>query len=89
MLNHYRKIGTDRMTEPKHISELKPDYKTAMDIRGTPTTICPCGSMVWNLKAMFDSDTGNISMYFMDMECAECGTVATAPTPEDYNVSDL
>jgi hypothetical protein len=77
------------MTEPKHISELKPDYKTAMDIRGTPTTICPCGSMIWNLKAMFDGDTGNISMYFMDMECCECGTLATAPTPEDYNVSDL
>jgi len=73
----------------KHITELKPDYKSAMDIRGTPTTICPCGSLVWNLKAMFDNDTGNISMYFMDMECAECGTIATAPTPEDYNVSDL
>jgi hypothetical protein len=29
-----------------------------------------------------------ISMYFLDMECSECGTKATAPTlvdmPEDY-----
>jgi hypothetical protein len=22
-------------------------------------------------------------MYFLDMECAECGTLATAPTPID------
>jgi hypothetical protein len=85
----YRKIGTDRMTEPRHITKLKPDYTKAMDIRGNPTTVCPCGSMIWSIKAIFDKDTGNIEMYFMDMECASCGTLATAPTPEDYNVSDL
>ena len=78
-----------RGKKAKPITELKPDYKSAMDIRGTPTTVCPCGSLAWNIKALFDSDTGNISMYFMDMECAECGTIATAPTPEDYNVTDL
>jgi hypothetical protein len=31
---------------------------------------------------VFDSDDGTINMYFVDMECAECGTLATAPTPE-------
>jgi hypothetical protein len=31
----------DEMEEPKHITELKPDYKSAMDIRGTPTTSMP------------------------------------------------
>jgi hypothetical protein len=75
--------------KPKPITELKPKSKESMDIRGMPTTICPCGSMVWNLKAIFEQDTGNIGMYFMDMECSECGTLATAPTPEDYNVSDV
>jgi hypothetical protein len=35
-----RKIG-DEMEEPRHITELKPDYKSAMDIRGTPTTDMP------------------------------------------------
>jgi len=65
----------------KHVTEMKPDYTQAMDIRGEPTSVCPCGSEIWNLKTMFDSD-GEIGMYFLDMECAECGTLATAPTPE-------
>ena len=76
-------------SESKSILDLQPESEEAMDIRGIPTTICPCGSLVWDLKAMFDAETGNISMYFMDMTCSSCGTIATAPTPEDYNVSDL
>ena len=85
-------LQTERVAlkrKPKPILELKPNYKKSMDIRGVPTTVCPCGSIVWNLKATFESDTGNIGMYFMDMECSVCGTIATAPTPEDYDVSDL
>ena len=70
--------------EPIDIIELKPDYSKSMDIRGEPTTICPCGSMIWNLKVIFD-DEGEIEMYFMDMECADCGTLATAPVPKDYD----
>ena len=65
----------------KHVTEMKPDYTQAMDIRGEPTTVCPCGCNIWNLKTMFGND-GEIEMYFLDMECAECGTLATAPTPE-------
>ena len=79
----------DRNKKPLPITELKPKSKDGMDIRGVPTTVCPCGSLVWTLKAIFDNETGNIAMYFMDMECSQCGTIATAPTPEDYNVSDL
>ena len=66
----------------KDITELKPDYTRSMDIRGTPTKSCPCGCDIWNLKVIFDDD-GEIGMYFLDMECAECGTLATAPTPID------
>lgn len=59
-----------------------------MDIRdkNNPTHVCPCGSMLWNIKAMFQDY--EISMYMLDMECALCGTLATAPTlvdmPDDY-----
>ena len=67
---------------PKDITELKPDYTRSMDIRGTSTKSCPCGCDIWNLKVIFDDD-GEIGMYFLDMECAECGTLATAPTPVD------
>lgn len=73
--------------EPKDIIELKPDYTRAMDIRGKPTTVCPCGSMIWNLKTIF-ADDGEIEMYFVDMECADCGTLATAPVPSDYDEED-
>ena len=74
----------------KHITELKPDYTQSMDVRGTPTTTCPCGSEIWNLKTVFDKESGEIEMYFIDMECAQCGTLATAPTPdEDDTDADL
>ena len=69
------------MMTSKSITELKPDYTRAMDIRGEPTSICICGSFVWNLKVSFLED-GTIGMYFRDMECADCGTQATAPIEE-------
>jgi hypothetical protein len=65
----------------KSIRELKPSYRGAMDISGEPTSVCICGSFVWNLKVIFDED-GTIGMYFRDMECADCGTQATAPIEE-------
>ena len=71
----------------RHITEMKPDYKRAMDIRGEPTSVCICGCFVWNLKVSFDGD-GTIGMYFLDMECAECGTLATAPTPEGTEIEN-
>jgi hypothetical protein len=66
----------------KDIWELKPDYKEAMDIRGEPTKVCPCGSFIWKLMVEWDDHDNTISSYFIDMECAVCGTKATAPTEE-------
>jgi len=64
------------------ISNLRPkDYSKAMDLRGEPTHVCVCGSYIWNLKVIFVE--GEIYQYFLDMECAQCGSLATAPTPED------
>ena len=72
---------------PKDINSLRPhDYNNAMDLRGTPTHVCPCGSIVWDLKAIFED--GEIVTYFLDMECANCGSLATAPTPIDINGTD-
>lgn len=64
----------------KDINEAKPDYKESMDFRGSPTTVCACGCFVWNLKVSWDEE-GNIGGYFADMECIECGSIATAPMP--------
>lgn len=67
--------------QPIPISSLKPDYESSMDMRGEPTHVCACGSTLWNIKAMFEDY--EISMYFTDMECALCGSWATAPTLVD------
>jgi hypothetical protein len=63
-------------------SQMRPhNYDSAMDLRGTPTHVCPCGGMVWDLKVIFQD--GEIATYFLDMECFSCGSLATAPTPID------
>ena len=54
-----------------------------MDLRDKdrPLHVCVCGSTLWNVKAIFEE--GEISLYMLDMECALCGSLATAPTPID------
>jgi hypothetical protein len=71
---------------PKDITSLKPDYSQSMDMRGTPTHVCPCGSDIWHLKVVFDNF--EIATYFLDMECANCGSLATAPTPVDREIQE-
>ena len=51
---------------------------TALDLRGTPTHSCICGSNVWYVKSVFEDY--EISQYFLDMICSQCGALATAPT---------
>jgi hypothetical protein len=64
------------------INDLKPNnYNHAMDLRGRPTHVCPCGCNIWNLKVIFENF--EIATYFLDMECISCGSLATAPTPVD------
>lgn len=64
------------------ILQLRPEsYDKSIDLRGTPTHLCPCGSNIWNLKVIFEDF--EIATYFLDMECVSCGSVATAPTPVD------
>jgi hypothetical protein len=53
----------------------------SMDLRGTPTHECVCGSDLWNIRASFDNY--EIATYFLEMECVLCGSLATAPTPLD------
>ena len=43
--------------------------------------MCACGSMLWNVQVMFDDY--EIGMYLTEMECADCGSLATAPTLVD------
>jgi hypothetical protein len=72
----------DEDEEMDDVMKLRPEnYDHAMDVRGTPTHVCPCGCNIWNVKVIFDDY--EIATYFLDMECANCGSLATAPTPVD------
>ena len=72
--------------DPRYIPPV--DYDKAMDLRGTPTHVCPCGSQVWLVKVVFSEY--EIASYFLDMECLICGSLATAPTPIDRsNIEEL
>ena len=62
------------------------DYDKAMDLRGTPTHVCACGSQIWLVKTTFANY--EISNYFLDMECLSCGSLATAPTPLDREANE-
>lgn len=62
--------------------ELKPDYTGTMEYANEVCQECPkCGSNLWLLKVSFDDYV--IAQYLLDMECAICGSFATAPCPLD------
>ena len=64
------------------IRQLKPDYTGNMDYEHEICHECPkCESNLWNVKVSFDDY--EIASYLLQMECAICGTYATAPTPLD------
>lgn len=56
-------------------------YMDSMDLRGNPTHECICGSKIFYLPVCFEDY--EIATYLLDMQCANCGSMATAPTPVD------
>lgn len=67
--------------DKEDILEDEEDQMSAMDLRGTPTHVCICGSNQFFIRATFENY--EISSYFLDMQCVNCGSLATAPTPVD------
>ena len=69
----------------KDIADLKPTSGAEADYRSLgPINVCPCGSDLWNVKCKFDSD-GELGIYFLDMRCALCDSLAVAPMPKLAN----
>ena len=82
MLDKDADIEIEEDEDMEDIINLRPEnYDHAMDLRGAPTHVCPCGCNIFNVKVIFDDY--EIGTYFLDMECAQCGSLATAPTPVD------
>lgn len=68
------------------IAYVKPSKGNEGDYRSLgPIKICPCGSEVWNVKCKFDDD-GTIGIYFLDMRCLLCDSLAVAPYEGSLNV---
>ena len=57
-----------------------------IDLRGTPTHACVCGSQHFYVRTMFENY--EIATYFLDMQCTECGALLTAPTPLDREITE-
>ena len=80
-------VQSQQRQYPIDIKDLKPEnYDHAMDLRGSPTHLCPCGCNIWNVKVIFEQF--EIATYFLDMECASCGSMATAPTLLDREIQE-
>ena len=75
-LNKYEVLIFDK----EDLGEEEPE-PTALDLRGTPTHTCVCGSNIWYVKTVFENY--EIATYFLDMLCSSCGNIATAPTLVD------
>lgn len=53
-----------------------------IDQRGIPTHVClVCGSGVFLVRAVFEDY--EMSGYYLDAECAACGSPVTVPCPVD------
>lgn len=81
---------TRTVNESKDIRELlhRIDYSRAMDLRDTPIgDVCICGCEVFVMLGGFVD--GEVAFYFLDAECAMCGSMVTLPTPKEDEDADL
>ena len=60
--------------------------KFGTDLRGLgPIHVCPCGSQVFNVMAVFEDY--EMVWYFLDATCTNCGNIVTVPCPVDKDES--
>jgi hypothetical protein len=83
-LDRYEFLIFDKKDLDKYEQKSESETKEGIDFRGQPSHVCICGSEIWNVKVVFEDH--EIATYFLDMECAHCGSLATAPTPVDKEI---
>ncbi len=84
--NRYDVLVFDKKDIEEARQEQSNEDWNSVDLRGTPTHACICGSTHFYIRAMFDDY--EIATYFLDMQCAECGALLTAPTPLDREITE-
>lgn len=63
------------------------DYSQAMDLRGKSIgDSCICGGNIFHALVAFENS--EITFYFLDGECANCGSLVTLPYP-DYQTDEV
>lgn len=78
MMNDEEEWDTKDIRELLHSN----DYSKAMDLRGVPIgDSCICGSDIF--IALISFQKKEICFYFLDGECANCGSMVTLPFPGD------
>lgn len=81
LIDNYEVFVMNKEDAEEMAEEIAEMNRTTIDLRGTPTHVCVCGCDVFNIRATFKNS--EIASYLLDMECAYCGNLATAPTPID------
>jgi hypothetical protein len=81
LIDRYEFLIFDKNNLDEYEQKNENQVKEGIDFRGQPSHICICGSEIWNVRVVFEDH--EIATYFLDMECAHCGSLATAPTPVD------
>ena len=71
-----------RLRKKKRIwIQFLPDVKAA-DLRSLgPTHVCPCGCTIFHTMVQFDNY--ELSWWYLDGECANCGNQVKLPCPVD------
>ena len=58
------------------------DERIKVDLRSLgPVHACVCGSRLFKVGCMFEDN--DISMWFIDAECADCEALVKVPCPAD------
>ena len=70
------------------MSSTPPTGVLGIDQRGIPTHACQvCGGTVFTIFASFEDY--EIVSWWMDAECAQCGSPLTAPCPADRPIEEF
>jgi len=68
----------------KKKQDLPPKFGSDLRELG-PIHVCPCGSQVFSIMASFEDY--ELSWYFLDGTCVNCGNLVIVPCPVDKNGS--